>query len=515
MKKLLLFVIVMLCATGCSDDGKAVDSVSTQMESAKVATGQYEVTLNGETYKANVVSDKITLTNGTKSYELEIDEFDATSLEIEQLSSSEGQKNIMISAPTGGSSGIVISAVLKLNKDKDVIELDRDVFSLMNNASFYDLDSKVKDNILHDWIANQHMGFHTADFDDFKLVKENNGTVRFRLGERPIILTGSAKVHFDFDSRKFQLDEIDKVSFEDIKGSSWCENVKEQDDAQYGKILAVDNSQGYKSILEGGNVYNLVGCGESLDRPLAAGRFYLIEAIIDYDKSATNSLLDTLLTYRVKTDIKDENGNSAYTVALIKGITDETILGRLREGLSKSNIIQAERTETLLMHGNDLTIDELDHIIHDGENSVSVNSNISFYTSGRLYSTETNNWTGTALGNALDANNVKQIEWLLKNGADPNIPMGDYEFSVSPLKYSLESDDLTIAEKFLKYGADGDELVPMMPGRISLNAYFKESPEITRLLSKYGFNKWYLEDPDSNLKLDTREEIMGLITLEQ
>ncbi len=40
-----------------------------------------------------------------------------------------------------------------------------------------------------------------------------------------------------------------------------------------------------------------------------------------------------------------------------------------------------------------------------------------------------------------------------------------------------------------KHGANGDEVFLTMPGHVSLNAYFRNNPEITALLSKYGFNK--------------------------
>lgn len=532
MKKWLFIMFSVLWMTGCLGEEKTLSLPPSQVEKVKETSGtsneikdenvqHYELRLNGETYKASIASDSnkghggftASLSNGTKSFELKVEDFGVLPLTINQLSGAKGEKNMMISAPSGGSDGQVNGAVIKLNKNKDAIELERDIFSELNNTSFYDLDNKVKDKILHDWIVNKNMGFHTAYFDSFDWVKDHYGTVRFRLGYHPTLLTGLAKVHFDFNTLKFQLDEISDVSFEDIKAGSWCENVIEEEDFIYGKVLAIKNKQGNKqSILSGGDVRNLVACGESLDRPLASGKFYLIEAIADYNKSQKNNLLEKLLTYKLKTDIKDDNGNFAYTVALVRGITDEKILDRLRQGLSKSDVIKAERTVKLLINGDGLSIDQIDQIIHDGSNSVPINSNIATYTSGLVYDNKANTWAGTVLGQAIIAKDVKKVKWLLNHGADPNMPMGDYEFRVSPLKYaiSLQEGDLTIPEELLKHGANGDELVFTMPGQASLNAYFKETPEITDLLSRYGFNRWYLEDPENNLKLTTKAEILNL-----
>ncbi|NEW09389.1 hypothetical protein GK047_25935 [Paenibacillus sp. SYP-B3998] len=480
----------------------------------------YEVTLNREIYETNVVSDasggqggfKVSLTNGKRSFELKVEEFGKLPLDIKQLSGAKGEKNIIIAAPSGGSDGNMNVAVIKLNKNKDAIELDRDVFSKLSKTSFYDLDSKVNNKELHDWITDKYMGFHTAHFDNFVLDKDNVGTASFRLGYHPTILQGSAKVHFNFDVLEFQLDEIREVSFEDIKASRWCENVTEEKDYNFRQMLGVKSKEGTRSILESGDVNTLVSCGESLDRPLADGQYYLFEAIARFDVNGKNQLLDRLLTYQIKTDIKDENGNYAYTVALIRGITDQKILDRLRSKLSKSSMIQAQRTVKLLINGNGLSVDQIKDIIQDGENSVPINANISVYTSGQVFNSSANTWPGTVLGNAIVAKDAEKIKWLLEHGADPNLPMGNYEFKSSPLRhaFSLADGDYTIAEELLKHGANGDEVVFTMPGEASLNAYFRDEPAITKLLEKYGFNHWYLQDPEEKLELTSKAEILKL-----
>ncbi len=319
-------------------------------------------------------------------------------------------------------------------------------------------------------------------------------------------------MHFDFQTRKFQLDEISDAVFQD--SGDWCNNVVERTDRWYGKVLALKTKYGTSTLLEGGDVHKLVACGESLDKPLTSGKYYLIEAIAAYDKSGKNNILDALLDYKIKTDVKDKYGNSAYAVALLRGIEDKKILDRLRQGLRPSEILKAQRTVTLLLNGSDLSLEQMDNIIHDGDNSVPVNSNISVYTSGLMYKEKEGTWTGTALGNAIVANDIPKTKWLLDNGADPNMFMGEYEFKVSPLRYalSLQKDDLSLAEQLLKHGANGDEVFPTMPGQVSLNAYFRDNPEITALLSKHGFNKWYLEDPENNLQLTTKDDIVKLKT---
>lgn len=432
-----------------------------------------------------------------------------STLRVIQLTGDKDEQNILITSDSGGSGGDILYSVVGFNKKSNRPELAETPFSTLNHTALYEISSKAKDESFKNWVNNQYQGFRNARFQNFNVTLGSIGSVNFDIGYKPTLALGKATVQFNFNTLQFGLKSIDFAQMRNALKEPECEGVKPYKDGVLGDILTIRSEGNSYRTAEGkvSDMNTLVACGESLDKQLEGGTYYLIQALTQYQQNS--ELTKEMLALGANPHIKDRFQNSTYSIALANKVSDPEILSQLRTGMSQEEVKREEMAVKVTLHGSTLSIKELQSIFDTYH--IPINRNMAEYSgsSDNEAKPGPDYMTGTILGSAVKNEDSEKLTWLLGQGADPNMHFGTGEFDISPIRYAL-TNDLQIAEILLEHGVNLEELVSTYPGYESLLAQFACDSQRVTLLKKYGANRWFIDDTEKGKKYTTEEEVMSV-----